>query len=52
MGNERMRELYSNMLNHISELASGADLLDTLHCIGFTDDEIKEEGLWCNNHEV
>ena len=43
MTNERIKELYNNMLFHISELVSGADLVSTLHCIGFTDDEIAEE---------
>ena len=32
------------MLNHISELVSGSDLVDTLHAIGFTDEEIMAEG--------
>lgn len=36
--------LYDRMLNHISEMVSGSDLVDTLHAIGFTDDEIAEEG--------
>ena len=40
---QRIRQLYGNMLNHISELVSGSDLVDTLHAIGFTDDEIAEE---------
>ena len=44
MTNERIKELYDNLINHISELASGSDLVDTLHCIGFTDEEIVEEG--------
>lgn len=44
MTNERMEELYGNMLNHISELVSGSDLVDTLHAIGFTDEEIISEG--------
>jgi hypothetical protein len=44
MTNERKLELYDHMLDHISELVSGADLVDTLHCIGFTDEEIAEEG--------
>lgn len=44
MSHERMTELYSNMLNHISELVSGSDLIDTLHAIGFTDAEIAREG--------
>ena len=42
MENTRMKELFNNMLFHISELVGGNDLIDTLHCIGFTDDEIKE----------
>lgn len=41
---QRMRELYDNMLFHISELVSGSDLVDTLHCIGFTNEEIAAEG--------
>ena len=44
MTNARIFELYCNMLNHISELVSGSDLVDTLHAIGFTDEEIKTEG--------
>jgi hypothetical protein len=44
MTNERMNELYNNMLNHISELVSGSDLVDALHAIGFTDEEIIAEG--------
>lgn len=43
MSYERMKRLYNNMLFHISELVSGSDLVDTLHCIGFTDDEIEME---------
>lgn len=42
MTQERLQELFDNMLNHISELVSGSDLEDTLHAIGFTDDEIRE----------
>jgi hypothetical protein len=45
MSNERMKELFDNMLNHISELVGGNDLIDTLHCIGFTDEEIAENEL-------
>lgn len=44
MTHERMETLYDNMLFHISELVSGSDLVDTLHCIGFTDEEIIAEG--------
>lgn len=44
MSHERMTELYCNMLDHISELASGSDLVNTLHAIGFTDEEILAEG--------
>lgn len=44
MTNERIKELYDNMLNHISELVSGDDLILTLRCIGFTDAEIAGEG--------
>lgn len=40
----RIKELYDNMLAHISELVSGADLIDTLRAIGFTDEEIINEG--------
>ena len=40
----RMQQLYDSMLNHISELVSGSDLVDTLHAIGFTDEEIIAEG--------
>lgn len=41
---ERMKILYDNMLDHISELVSGSDLVDTLRAIGFTDREIIAEG--------
>lgn len=41
---KRTQELYDNMLNHISELVSGTDLVDTLHTVGFTDEEIAAEG--------
>lgn len=44
MSHERMTELYGNMLDYISELVSGSDLVDTLRAIGFTDDEILAEG--------
>ena len=44
MTNERIKELYDNMLNHISELVSASDLVDTLRAIGFTDEEILAEG--------
>ena len=44
MSLQRMQELYNNMLYHISELVSDSDLVDTLHAIGFTDDEIIAEG--------
>ena len=44
MTNERKEELYNNMLDHISELVNGEDLIDTLHGIGFTDEELIEEG--------
>lgn len=44
MSHERMTELYCNMINHISELVSGSDLVDTLRAIGFTDEEIIAEG--------
>lgn len=42
MTSERLQELFFNMLFHISELVSGADLINTLRAIGFTDDEIKK----------
>lgn len=44
MSPKRTQKLYDNMLNHISELVSGSDLIDTLHAIGFTDEEILAEG--------
>ena len=44
MTNERIKELYDNMLNHMSELVSGTDLIDTLRAIGFTPKEIADEG--------
>lgn len=43
MSNKRMKELYDNMLFHISELVSGVDLVYTLRAIGFTDEEIEAE---------
>lgn len=43
MTNERIKELYDNMLNHISEMVNGNDLVDTLRAIGFTDKEIAAE---------
>lgn len=46
MTTERIKELFNNMLFHINELVSGSDLIDTLHCIGFTDEEIKQLDLW------
>lgn len=49
--NGRKGLLYDRMLNHISEMVSGSDLVDTLHAIGFTDEEIKAEGLWPENEE-
>ncbi len=39
---KRKLELFDGLVNHITELVSGCDLISTLHCIGFTDDEIKE----------
>lgn len=42
MTQERRQELFSNMLFHITELVNESDLRDTLHAIGFTDEEIKE----------
>ncbi len=42
---KRYKELYENLLNHITELVSGDDLRNTLHAIGFTDAEIKTEGI-------
>lgn len=44
MTDERIKKLYDNMLNHISELVSGEDLILTLRAIGFTDEEIAYEG--------
>lgn len=46
---KRKEALYDAMLNHISELVSGSDLVDTLHAIGFTDEEIAEEGFSTEN---
>lgn len=43
MSPERVKELYDNMLEYISELVSPCDLINTLHVIGFTDEEIKYE---------
>ena len=42
MTNERQRELFDNLIYHISELVSGCDLVDTLRAIGFTDEEIAQ----------
>ena len=52
MTTERMQELYDNMLNHISELVSGSDLVDTLHAIGFTDEEIIAEGFGIDTEDA
>jgi hypothetical protein len=46
MTNERIKELYNNMLFHICELVDGNDLVDTLRTIGFTDEEITYEGIY------
>ena len=43
MTDERKLELFDNLLNHISELVSGCDLVDTLKAIGFTEEEILKE---------
>ena len=37
MTNERIKELYNNMLYHIGNLVGGNDLVNTLRAIGFTD---------------
>ena len=52
MTNERKAQLYDAMLNHISELVSGSDLIDTLHAIGFTDSEILEEEFILEEKEI
>ena len=45
MKNERVKELYNNMLYYIKELVGENDFTSTLQAIGFTDKEILEEGL-------
>ena len=47
----RMGELYAAMLDHISELVSGADLFLTLTAIGFTREEIAAEGYLADDCE-
>lgn len=47
----RMQELYNNMLNHITELVSGSDRVDTLRAIGFSDEEIAAEGFTIEENE-
>lgn len=42
---KRRRELFEKMLGHLTELAKGRDLRDTLHGIGFTDAEIAFAGV-------
>ena len=43
MTNERMEHLFDKMLVHLAETTNNkGDLLDVLHGIGFTDEEIRE----------
>lgn len=49
---ERKDELFNNMINHITELVSGSDLRSTLHCIGFTDDEIALFDIDCEDPNI
>ena len=42
---KRRRELFDKMLDHLSEIVKGSDLIDTLHGIGFTDAEIAFAGV-------
>ena len=51
MTTKRRKELFDNMLDHISELVSGSDLRSTLHCIGFSDEEIADCGVECDDEE-
>lgn len=39
---ERQTELFYALINHITELVKGDDLMHTLHAIGFTDTEIEQ----------
>ena len=47
ISDERKIELYDLMLSHLIECCSSEDLPDVLHGIGFTDEEIRVEGLEC-----
>ena len=42
MSHERMTELFSNMINHITELVGSSDAPNTFSCIGFTDEEYEQ----------
>ena len=43
MSHERMTELFSNMINHITELVGSNDVYDTfVGGIGFTDEEYEQ----------
>ena len=42
MSHERMTELFSNMINHITELVGSNDAPDTFSCIGFTEEEYEK----------
>ena len=41
---ERKDELYNAMLGYITEMLNGIELVEVLHNIGFTDEEITYEG--------
>jgi hypothetical protein len=49
---ERKDELFNNMITHITELVSGSDLRSTLHCIGFTDEEITLFDIDCGDPNI
>ena len=41
---ERKNELYDAMLGYITEFVNGSELVEVLRAVGFTDEEIIEEG--------
>lgn len=51
VSDERKLELYEHMLGYLFELVNVSELINVLHNIGFTDDEIQAEGLIVNEPE-
>ena len=44
MTNERKQELFDLMINYITECVDGSEAVDILRDVGFTDEEIIENG--------